>query len=63
MSLCKIGWDTPCDSIAGGMGQSVTLYYYIDLSKDRDYLFSKVHKTKDPNDWTAAKSLRNRGSA
>ena len=33
---------------------------YIKLSKDRDYLFSKTQKTKDPEDWTAAKSLRNR---
>ena len=32
----------------------------IKLSKDRDYLFSKAQKTKDPEDWTAAKSLRNR---
>ncbi|XP_072043447.1 uncharacterized protein [Amphiura filiformis] len=33
---------------------------YIKLTKDRDYFFSKAHKTNDPEDWKMAKSLRNK---
>lgn len=33
---------------------------YVQLSKDRDYFFSKAHKTNDPQDWVIAKSLRNK---
>ncbi|XP_072039376.1 polycystin-1-like protein 2 [Amphiura filiformis] len=35
---------------------------YIKLTKDRDYFFSKAHKTNDPEDWKMAKSLRNKAN-
>ena len=33
---------------------------FIKLSKDRDYWYSKAHKTNDPMDWEKARSLRNK---
>ena len=32
---------------------------YAIFSKDRDYSYSRAHKTNDPQDWVKAKSLRN----
>ena len=33
---------------------------FLSLSKDRDYYYSRAHKTNDPHDWVKAKSLRNK---
>ena len=33
---------------------------FLSLSKDRDYYYSRAHKTNDPQDWVKAKSLRNK---
>ena len=35
---------------------------YIELSKDRDYYYSKAHKTNNPHDWLMAGKLRNQAN-